>query len=145
MHFLTGCIVSQFEGYIRGASYLLDSITFSFNPLYYLNTTMGWFSDDSDQAQAYDQVVNAPHKAALSHELIAAAASYEAAKAYENHCAENGQPPTHAKAKELLAAFSGAFVDRMVETKGLDYIDNEKAKHHARRQAEEALADSGDY
>ena len=38
---------------------------------------MGWFSDDSDQANAYDQVVNAPHKAELSHELIAAAASYE--------------------------------------------------------------------
>lgn len=66
------------------------------------------------------QVMNAPHKAELSHELIAAAASYEvrecapteassfmipalqAAKAYENHVAENGQPDSHAKAKELL-------------------------------------------
>ncbi|KAF7432969.1 hypothetical protein PC9H_004913 [Pleurotus ostreatus] len=38
---------------------------------------MGWFNDDSDEAQAYNQVVNAPHKAELSHELIAAAASYE--------------------------------------------------------------------
>lgn len=57
---------------------------------------MGWFHDNSDEASAYDQVcpcfislespnnllcagqvVNAPHKAALSHELIAAAASYE--------------------------------------------------------------------
>ncbi|KAJ7908378.1 hypothetical protein B0H13DRAFT_1617535 [Mycena leptocephala] len=90
---------------------------------------MGWFSDDSDEAQAYDQVTSAPHKAALSHELIAAAASYEAAKAYEKHCAENGQPESHAKAKELFAAFSGAFVDRMVETKGLDFVDKEKAKH----------------
>ncbi|KAJ7046332.1 hypothetical protein C8F04DRAFT_939170 [Mycena alexandri] len=93
---------------------------------------MGWFSDDSDQAQAYDQVTNAPHKAALSHELIAAAASYEAAKAYEKHCAENGQPESHAKAKELMAAFSGAFVDRMVETKGLDYVDKERAQHDGR-------------
>lgn len=80
---------------------------------------MGWFSDDSDQAQAYDEVVNAPHKAQLSHELIAAAASYEvcsslfvsllsltfflqAAKAYERHCEENGQPDNHAQAKEIL-------------------------------------------
>lgn len=80
---------------------------------------MGWFSDDSDEANAYDQVVNAPHKAELSHELIAAAASYEvrslffgrcmfvtfffqAAKAYENHVAENGQPESHARAKEIL-------------------------------------------
>ncbi|KAJ3862692.1 hypothetical protein EV359DRAFT_12334, partial [Lentinula novae-zelandiae] len=107
---------------------------------------MGFFHHESDEAQAYDQVVNAPHKAELSHELIAAAASYEvrhysfwptAAKAYEKHCAENGKPDNHAKAKELLAAFSGAFVDRMVETKGLDFVDKEKAKHQAKKQAEE--------
>ncbi|KAK0435771.1 hypothetical protein EV421DRAFT_1716455 [Armillaria borealis] len=91
---------------------------------------MGLFSDDSDQAKAHDQVVNAPHKAELSHELIAAAGSYEAAKAYEKHCSEHGQPPSHEKAKELLASFSGAFVDRTVETKGLNYVDSVKAKHH---------------
>ena len=57
----------------------------------------------------------------MVHELIAGAASYEvrvmcnppsyrirsdrrlqAAKAYENHVAENGQPPSHEKAKEIL-------------------------------------------
>ncbi|KIK03213.1 hypothetical protein K443DRAFT_676876, partial [Laccaria amethystina LaAM-08-1] len=81
---------------------------------------------------------HAPHKAALSHELIAAAASYEAAKAYENHRAENGEPTSHAKAKEILAGFAGAFVDREVESKGLDYVDKEKAKYHAKKQAEEA-------
>ncbi|KAJ3996970.1 hypothetical protein F5050DRAFT_1755237 [Lentinula boryana] len=100
---------------------------------------MGFFHHDSDQAQAYNEVVNAPHKAELSHELIAAAASFEAAKAYEKHCAANGKPDNHATAKELLAAFSGAFVDRMVETKGLDYVDTEKAKHHAKQQAEQGL------
>jgi len=92
---------------------------------------MGWFNDDSDQAQAYEQVTNAPHKAELSHELIAAAASYEAAKAYEKHVAANGAPPSHEKAKEILAGFTGLFVDRIVETKGLDYVDKEKAKHQA--------------
>ncbi|KAF7799126.1 hypothetical protein EIP86_010356 [Pleurotus ostreatoroseus] len=94
---------------------------------------MGWFSNDSDEYRAYEQVTNAQsheHKAALSHELIAAAASYEAAKAYEQHCARNGQPPSHEKAKELLAGFAGAFIDREVETKGLDFIDRQKAKHH---------------
>jgi hypothetical protein len=55
----------------------------------------------------------------LSHELIAAAASYEAAKAYEKHCEVNGKPDSHAKAKEILAGFTGAFIDRMVETKGV--------------------------
>ncbi|KAJ7107745.1 hypothetical protein C8R44DRAFT_714455 [Mycena epipterygia] len=102
---------------------------------------MGWFSDDSDQAQAYDQVTNAPHKAALSHELIAAAASYEAAKAYEKHCAENGQPESHAKAKELMAGFAGLFVDRMVESKGLDFVDKEKAKHQAKEMYQDQLAE----
>ena len=45
---------------------------------------------------------NAPHKAAISHELIAAAASYEAAKAWEAHQAKYGKPDDHAKAKEIL-------------------------------------------
>jgi hypothetical protein len=115
--------------------------------------------DDSDQAVAYDQVVNAPYKAVLSHELIAAAASYEAARAYENHCTQSGkfpipvikatrvtcpgQPKSHAKAKELLAGISGGFVDRIVETKGLDFYDKEKAKHHAKEQLYNVSA--GDY
>jgi len=106
---------------------------------------MGWFNGDSDQANAYDQVNSHPHKAELSHELLAGAAAYEAAKAYEKHCEENGKPDSHAKAKELIAAFSGAFIDRVVETKGLDFVDKQKAKHHAKQQAEEALADSGEY
>ncbi|KIM43852.1 hypothetical protein M413DRAFT_434899 [Hebeloma cylindrosporum] len=90
---------------------------------------MGWFGNDSNEAYAYNTVVNAPHKAELSHELIASAASYEAAKAYENHCAENGRPPSHAFAKEVLAGLSGGFIDRTIETKGLDYIDRDRAKH----------------
>jgi len=100
---------------------------------------MGFFHHESDEAQAYNEVTNAPHKAALSHELIAAAASYEAAKAYEKHCAANGKPANHAQAKELLAAFSGAFIDHVAESKGLDFLDKEKAKHHAKKQAEEGL------
>jgi len=43
-----------------------------------------------------------------------------------------GQPPSHEKAKELLAGFAGAFVDREAETKGLDFIDREKAKRRVR-------------
>ncbi|KAJ3815502.1 hypothetical protein F5051DRAFT_369366 [Lentinula edodes] len=97
---------------------------------------MGFFSDDSDQAQAWDQVNNAPHKAELSHELLAAAASYEAAKAYEKHVADNGEPDSHATRNELLATFAGGFIDRIVETKGLDFIDKEKAQYHAKKQLE---------
>ncbi|KAL4062853.1 hypothetical protein J3A83DRAFT_4300909 [Scleroderma citrinum] len=106
---------------------------------------MGWFSSDSNEAQAYEQVTNAPHKAKLSHELIAAAASYEAAKAYEDHRAASGHPDSHAKAKELVAGFAGAFVDRMAETKGLDLLDRERAKHAAREQAQQSFSGSGYY
>ncbi|KIK03212.1 hypothetical protein K443DRAFT_676875 [Laccaria amethystina LaAM-08-1] len=106
---------------------------------------MGWFSDDSNEAAAYDTVTNAPHKSELSHQLLAAAASYEAAKAYEKHVEKNGKPDSHAKAKEIIAALSGAAIDRLVETKGLDFVDKQKAKHHAKEKAEEALANSGEY
>ncbi|KAK7050598.1 1 concanamycin induced protein c [Favolaschia claudopus] len=106
---------------------------------------MGWFHHESDEAKAYDEVVNAPHKAALSHELIAAAASYEAAKAYTKHCEENGKPQSHAKAKEILAGLTGAFVDRIVETKGLDAVDKEKAKHEAHKKNEAKLNEHGGF
>jgi len=45
----------------------------------------------------------------------------------------------HAVAKEMLAAVAGAEVDKLVETKGLDYIDREKAKSQAQQQAEQML------
>ncbi|KAI0337646.1 hypothetical protein BDW22DRAFT_1433179 [Trametopsis cervina] len=100
---------------------------------------MGWFDGDSDQAQAYNSYVGVEeqHKASLSHELIAGAAAFEAAKAYEHHVEREGQPANHAVAKELLAGFAGAFIDREVETKGLDFIDREKAKRHAEQQLHE--------
>ncbi|KDQ54515.1 hypothetical protein JAAARDRAFT_160537 [Jaapia argillacea MUCL 33604] len=104
-----------------------------------------WFTSNSQEAQAYEQVNSSPHKSHLSHELIAAAASYEAAKAYENHCQKNGKPASHAEAKELLAGITGGFVDKIAETKGLDAADKERAKHQARQQAEKALQKSGDY
>jgi len=101
---------------------------------------MGWFSDDSDQAQAYNEFNQAPHKAELSHDLIGGAAAYEAAKAYESHVAKNGKPDSHAKAKEIFAGLAGAAVDRLVETKGLDYVDKEKAKRQAESQISDQLA-----
>ncbi|KAJ4478139.1 hypothetical protein J3R30DRAFT_3479717 [Lentinula aciculospora] len=94
------------------------------------------FSDDSDQAQAWEQVNSAPHQAKISHELLGAAASYEAIKAYEKHREENGEPDSHATRNEIIATLAGGFIDRMVETKGLDFIDKEKAKYHAKQQYE---------
>lgn len=134
--------------------------------------------DDSDQAQAYNTYNGQQeHDPSVIHELIAGAASYEAAKAYENHVAQNGtytsiplpplvairytkpsqetqkgwyfflsvigEPESHAKAKEILAGFAGAFVDREVETRGLDFFDKERAKYQAREQVHEAYDNNG--
>ncbi|KAI6030444.1 hypothetical protein F5J12DRAFT_292665 [Pisolithus orientalis] len=84
---------------------------------------------------AYEDFHRAPHGAKLSHELIAGAAAYEAMKAYNDHVARTGHPASHAKAKEIIAALAGMYVDRMIETKGLDkydeYRDRRRLKHHA--------------
>ncbi|KAI9247343.1 hypothetical protein BY458DRAFT_484111 [Sporodiniella umbellata] len=77
------------------------------------------------------------HKGKLSHELIAGAASYEAVKAYQKHCEEQGKPSDHATAKALLAGFAGAALDKLIETKGLDFIDEQKAKRHAEEQVKQ--------
>ncbi|KAI9323737.1 hypothetical protein BX666DRAFT_1889939 [Dichotomocladium elegans] len=74
------------------------------------------------------------HEGHLSHELIAGAAAFEAAKAYNEHCEKNGNPTDHAMAKQLLAGFAGAMVDKLIETKGLDALDRYKAKQHAEDQ-----------
>lgn len=39
-------------------------------------------------------------------------------------------------AKEILAGFAGAEADRLIETKGEDFYDREKFRHHAKQQAE---------
>ncbi|CAO3701492.1 unnamed protein product [Rhizopus stolonifer] len=71
------------------------------------------------------------HQGHLSHELIGGAASYEAVKAYQKHCEEQGKPSDHATAKALLAGFAGAAAMKLIETKGLDAIDKYKAKQQA--------------
>ncbi|KAH9969735.1 hypothetical protein BC827DRAFT_1262935 [Russula dissimulans] len=107
---------------------------------------MGWFDGDHEYSQAYDQYQSGPkHEGSVSHELIAGAASYEAAKAYENHVAENGRPDSHAKAKELIAGFAGGYVDKEFETHGLNYLDKEKAKYQARQYSEAAVSQYGGY
>jgi len=106
---------------------------------------MGWFSHDSEEAQAHETVENAGHKAHFSHELIASAASFAAAKAYEKHVEKEGKPVNHKAAIELIAGLAGGFVDRVVETKGLDFVDKEKAKHEAKKKAEAGLAAAGEY
>ncbi|KAJ7773260.1 hypothetical protein B0H16DRAFT_143319 [Mycena metata] len=102
---------------------------------------MGFFGGDSSEAQAYDQFSSGNvHKSDISHELLAGAASFAAAREYEKHCEKNGKPASHAEAKELLSAFAGAFIDKEVESHGLDFVDKEKAKYDAHKRASEVVA-----
>jgi hypothetical protein len=61
---------------------------------------VGLFSHHTDEHQAYQNFQQSDNKAELSHEVISGAAAFEAMKAYENHCAQNGKPTSHAQAKE---------------------------------------------
>ncbi len=60
---------------------------------------------------------------------------YLAMKAYEDYERRTGEKVSHPLMKEMLAGFATAEVDRLVETKGLDYLDQEKAKRRAVEQA----------
>ncbi|KAK9390080.1 hypothetical protein V1515DRAFT_592882 [Lipomyces mesembrius] len=74
------------------------------------------------------------HKSKFSHEAIAAAASFEAFKLFEDRQRREGRPVSHAFAKEVLMGLAGGEVDKLIETKGLDFYDRERAKRHAREQ-----------
>ncbi|KAI7868415.1 hypothetical protein BDF14DRAFT_1956388 [Spinellus fusiger] len=74
-------------------------------------------------------------KATLTHRTVGGAAAYDAVKTFGNHCQTQGKPSGHAEAKQLISGFSADAVDRIFETKGLDYLDKQKAKQSAENQA----------
>jgi len=79
------------------------------------------------------------HKSKISHELIAGAAAFEAMKSYENkRKAEGVGQGDHSRAREIIAALAGAEVDKLVETRGLDFVDKERAKRQAQDHAVQA-------
>lgn len=55
-------------------------------------------------------------------------ATYEAIKAYQEHCEKEGKPTDHATAKKVMGGLAAAALTRLIETKGLDYIDKVKAE-----------------
>ena len=89
--------------------------------------------------EAYDQVYNPPpeqHQAKFSHELLAGAASYEAFKHFENHQRNEARAVSHGFAKDVLAGFVGAEVDKLAERKGLEDWQRHEAKQQARDNAQ---------
>ncbi|KAB5575945.1 hypothetical protein GE09DRAFT_609810 [Coniochaeta sp. 2T2.1] len=94
-----------------------------------------------DGRQARDEVYNsssAPQEreGKFSHELLGGAAAFEAMHLFENQQRSKGEAVNHGFAKEMIAAFAGAEVDKLAETKGMDFVDRERAKHHAKQNAE---------
>ncbi|KAF2731706.1 SPX-domain-containing protein [Polyplosphaeria fusca] len=96
----------------------------------------GW----GESADAYDQVYDNPqfeqHKSSFGHELVAGGAAFAGFKAFEDHQRNEGKPVSHAFAKEMLAGFAAAEVDKLAETKGEDWFDRRKAKEQAQENAE---------
>ncbi|KAK7555217.1 hypothetical protein IWX49DRAFT_606175 [Phyllosticta citricarpa] len=93
----------------------------------------GW----GESHDAYKQVTEQEHnESSLGHELLAGGAAFAGFKAFEDHQRKEGKPVNHAFAKEVLAGFAAAEVDKLAETKGADWVDREKAKHQAKKNAE---------
>ncbi|EJP64445.1 hypothetical protein ACQRIT_001328 [Beauveria bassiana] len=90
-----------------------------------------------DAKENYDQLQDGRHEAKFSHELLAGGASFAAFKAFEDHQRSEGKPVSHQFAKELLAGFAGAEVDKLMESKGADWIDRERAQHEAKKRTEQ--------
>jgi len=85
-------------------------------------------STDSSDLQKHDD--------SKAMDLASGAAAYAAMKAFEAHKAKNGEPPSHEKAKEIFAALAAAEVAKLMQTKGADWFDKEKAEHQAKKKAE---------
>ncbi|KIS68717.1 uncharacterized protein UMAG_03284 [Mycosarcoma maydis] len=77
------------------------------------------------------------HESKFSHEAVGFGAGFVAMREYEKRQEAKGEHPKHEMAKEILAGIAGAEVDKLFETKGLDFLDREQAKRHARQQAEQ--------
>ncbi|KAI9008973.1 hypothetical protein CLU79DRAFT_775455 [Phycomyces nitens] len=101
--------------------------------------------------EAYNKItaVEVPteeHKAEWTHQLLAGAAAFGAMRAYNNNKAEKeGEEDDHHLAKELLAGFAAVAVDNLVESKGMDWLDREKAKRQAKEEAEKLYSEQTGY
>ncbi|KAF8855028.1 hypothetical protein BDZ45DRAFT_676527 [Acephala macrosclerotiorum] len=93
----------------------------------------GWGESADSYQQAQSGDVN---QSSFSHEALAGAASFGAFKVFEDRQRAEGKPVSHQFAKEMLVGLAGGEVDKLAETKGMDWVDREKAKHHAKENVQ---------
>ncbi|GAA6037424.1 hypothetical protein JCM8097_008567 [Rhodosporidiobolus ruineniae] len=105
---------------------------------------MGFFSDDSAHADAYNQVTTDQNKNSWTPELVGSAAAYEASKKYDDHAEQYGAPASLADAKHLIAGLAGVAADGLLETKGIDFIDKARTRDEAAKQAADAYDGGGE-
>ncbi|SGZ56247.1 CIC11C00000000342 [Sungouiella intermedia] len=91
-----------------------------------------------DQEDAHAAIYGEQHEGKFSHELVAGGASFAAFKMFEDRQRREGKPVSHAFAKEMLAGIVGGEVDKLFETKGLDYLDRDEAKRRAYENVEQS-------
>ncbi|WWD18099.1 hypothetical protein CI109_102547 [Kwoniella shandongensis] len=95
-------------------------------------------------------------KAHFTHEVVGAAAAYEAFKAFENHDAHrgvgNGGKVSHARAKEIVVGLATGYVIKLVEEKKLPFTSEKDktkfitlAQKDATADAKRAVRESGLY
>lgn len=92
----------------------------------------GFGYNNKNYEQDHQEVYGDQHVGKFSHELVAGA-SFEAAKIFEDRQRREGKPVSHTFAKEMITGIAGAEVDKLFETKGLDYLDSDVAKRNAQR------------
>lgn len=56
---------------------------------------------------------------------------------WEKQQRKEGKTVSHGFAKEAIAALAAAEADKLIETKGLGFVDRDRVRHHAKKQAEE--------
>jgi hypothetical protein len=96
---------------------------------------MGLFDHDHAKnmhGQVYGGQV--PH-ADVTHEMLAVAAGFEAMRMYEHHRERQGMPVHHELAKELIAGFAAAEVDKHFDQGRFGHLDRGQARMQAQRHA----------
>lgn len=86
---------------------------------------------------AYDRIYGGgmPHRE-VTHELLAGAAGFEAMRLYEIYREREGIPVNHALAKEIVAGFAAAEIDKHFDSGRYRHLSRHEAKRLARAQAE---------
>ncbi|KAL4081165.1 hypothetical protein J3A83DRAFT_4367598 [Scleroderma citrinum] len=66
-------------------------------------------------------------------------------KAYNEHREKKGEAVNHSTAKEIAAGLAGVALDRLIETKGLDALDNFNNKREREKLREHTVNETNRY